>query len=62
MSSRSNISISSPAAGSFISRLITRIRKYIGRLFEPEEVEVTFRVDGKHVTYTYTKVEEKQVA
>ncbi len=31
-------------------------------LFKPEEVEVTFNVKGKNITYTYTKVEHKQVA
>ena len=31
-------------------------------LFEPEEVEVTFKVEGKKVSYTYTKVSQKQVA
>ena len=31
-------------------------------LFEPEEVEVTFKVEGKKVSYTYIKVPHKQVA
>lgn len=62
MSNRSEITISSPAAGSFISRLISKARRHISRLFEPEVVEVTFHVEGTHVTYSYTKVEEKQVA
>jgi hypothetical protein len=34
----------------------------ITSLFEPEEVEVTFKVEGKKVSYTYTKVPHKQVA
>ncbi len=31
-------------------------------LFKPEVVEVTFKVDGKNTTYTYTKIPEKRVA
>ena len=31
-------------------------------LFEPEEVEVTFKEEGKTKSYTYTKVSHKQVA
>ena len=31
-------------------------------LFKPEEVEVTFKVEGKNMIYTYTKVIHKQVA
>ncbi|MBX2904552.1 MAG: hypothetical protein KF744_00850 [Taibaiella sp.] len=62
MNTRSNISISSPAAGTPFSRFFGKIARYVRHLFEPEEVEVTFHVEGKHVTYTYTKVEEKQVA
>ena len=34
----------------------------IAGLFEPEEVEVTFKVEGNKVSYTYTKVSDKQVA
>lgn len=34
----------------------------IGELFEPEEVEVTFKGTGRNITYTYTKVEHKQTA
>ena len=41
---------------------LKRIRNSIIRLFRPEEVEVTFKVEGNKVRYTYTVVEEKQVA
>ena len=34
----------------------------INDLFRPEEVEVTFKNDGKNMSYTYTKVTHKQVA
>ena len=34
----------------------------IADLFKPEEVEVTFKVEGKVMKYTYTKIEHKQVA
>ena len=42
----------------FFKKLGTKITG----LFEPEEVEVTFKVEGKNVNYTYTKVAHKQVA
>jgi len=44
--------------GLFFKKLGSRIIS----LFEPEEVEVTFKVEGKKTSYTYTKVEHKQVA
>ena len=34
----------------------------ISDIFKPEEVEVTFNGEGKNLTYTYTKVSQKQVA
>jgi len=34
----------------------------IRAIFQPEEVEVTFSGKGKNITYTYTKVSDKQVA
>jgi hypothetical protein len=39
----------------FFKGLVNRI----SHLFEPEEVEVTFRRDGNKITYTYTKVSHK---
>ena len=39
-----------------------RFGQWINEMFQPEEVEVTFKDDGKNVTYTYTKVAHKQVA
>ena len=42
----------------FFKQLGTRI----ANLFRPEEVEVTFKVEGKSVKYTYIKTEQKQVA
>ena len=35
---------------------IKKIGEKIAGLFKPEEVEVTFKVEGKSVKYTYTKV------
>lgn len=43
-------------------RFLKRIADKIAALFEPEEVEVTFKVKGKKTSYTYTKVVNKQVA
>lgn len=45
-----------------ISGLFKKLANRIYDLFKPEEVEVTFKVDGKNTTYTYTKVPQKQVA
>ena len=45
-----------------LSQLIRKIRGKITGLFEPEEVEVTFKNEGKTMSYTYTKVPHKQVA
>ncbi len=42
----------------FFRKLIDRIAD----LFQPEEVEVTFEKKGNNITYTYTKVNHKQVA
>lgn len=45
-----------------IPLLFRKLVRSISDLFQPEEVEVTFKVDGKNTTYTYTKVPQKQVA
>ena len=47
---------------SVLRTLLRQIGDKLARLFEAEEVEVTFRVEGKRIGYTYTKVEHKQVA
>jgi hypothetical protein len=39
-----------------------KLKQGISNLFKPEVVEVTFKIDGDHITYTYTKVSEKKVA
>jgi len=50
------------AGTSALTLFFKRLSRRISRLFEPEEVEVTFKVDGSRISYTYTKVEHKQVA
>jgi hypothetical protein len=45
-----------------IARLVRRLVIKVQELFQPEEVEVTFTVEGKNVKYTYTKVQQKQIA
>ena len=45
-----------------ISLFFKKLGSKISDLFEPEEVEVTFKMEGKKRTYTYTKVTHKQVA
>lgn len=42
----------------FFRRFWTRLHD----LFEPEEVEVTFKSEGNRISYTYTKVAHKQIA
>jgi hypothetical protein len=52
-------------AGSFrssVSIFFKKLANRINNLFRPEEVEITFKVEGKNITYTYTVVEQKQVA
>ena len=53
-----NNTIKSTGIKSWLSKLSTGFRN----LFKAEEVEVTFKVEGTKVRYTYTKVEEKKVA
>ena len=45
-----------------LHRFFTWLRSKISNLFEPEEVEVTFKKDGNKMSYTYTKADHKQVA
>lgn len=45
-----------------VSRIFKTIRTRISGIFAPQEVEVTFKTDGKKVRYTYTKVSEQKVA
>ncbi len=39
-----------------------RLGRKVADLFQPEEVEVTFKEEGSTRSYTYTKVSQKQVA
>jgi hypothetical protein len=48
--------------GGKLGILLNMLKVKISSLFEPEEVEVTFKVEGKQTKYTYTKVSHKQVA
>ena len=50
--------VKSNGAVHFFKTLGSKIRG----LFQPEEVEVTFKVEGNKTSYTYTKVAHKQVA
>lgn len=45
-----------------IKSIFRKLRAKVAGFFQPEEVEVTFSVKGKNITYTYTKVDHKQVA
>lgn len=62
MNSTSKMRNSYAAKGSWIAVFFKGLGHKIVGLFEPEEVEVTFKVEGNKTTYTYTKVSQKQVA
>lgn len=62
MNSTSKMRNSSAGKGSWIAILFRSLGHKVATLFEPEEVEVTFKVEGNKTTYTYTKVTQKQVA
>lgn len=52
-----------PIRINMIKRLLKKVKEKIISLFEPEEVEVDFTVEGEKIRYTYTKVHHhKQVA
>ena len=51
-----------PTVFSSPAHFLRRLSHMISDLFKPEEVEVTFKVEGNTTRYTYTKVPEKQVA
>jgi|GEM_PF-5886965 len=62
MKSVSGTGKKNPSGGFWLTDAARWLRRNISDLFKPEEVEVTFKVEGDNVTYTYTKVNEKQVA
>lgn len=62
MNSSSKMSNSSAGKGSWFAVFFRSLVHKVVSLFEPEEVEVTFKVEGNKTTYTYTKVSQKQVA
>ena len=41
-----------------LKQLVSKIRSF----FEPQEVEVIFKVEGNKMRYTYTRVAERKVA
>ncbi len=45
-----------------LKRMFKQFCSKIISVFEPEEVEVTFKEHGNRTSYTYTKVARKQVA
>ena len=57
-----NVELGNKPAANMIKRLLKKVRERIISLFEPEEVEVTFKVDGEKVRYTYTKIHHHKVA
>ncbi len=45
-----------------VVRIFQKLGGMVVGLFEPEEVEVTFKEEGDKTSYTYTKVQQKQAA
>jgi len=45
-----------------VVRIFQRLGGMVVGLFEPEEVEVTFKEEGDKSSYTYTKVHQKHAA
>jgi len=62
MNSTPKMRNSSADIGSWFAVFFRSLGHKLVSLFEPEEVEVTFKVEGNKTTYTYTKVTQKQVA
>jgi hypothetical protein len=46
---------------SVLARMFKKLGGKISGIFEPEEVEVTFKSEGNKVSYTYTKVRHELV-
>ena len=49
----------SKPGGSMFRKMLYRVRVKISRLFEPEEVEVTFVEEDNTVKYSYRKIGHK---
>ena len=62
MKAMKNKSKSSMGSRKPVVLFFKRLLRSMSEMFQPEEVEVTFKGEGNHTTYTYTKVEHKQVA
>jgi hypothetical protein len=51
-----------PGKKSFFLHFFPTLVQSIKNLFEPEEVEVTFKTDGDKTKYTYTVIDHHQHA
>lgn len=45
-----------------VARIFQKLGGMVVGLFEPEEVEVTFKEEGNKTSYSYRKVPQKQAA
>ena len=61
MNTENNVSPAAKDANSLI-RFFKKVGEKVAALFQPEEVEVTFKGEGNKKSYTYTKVHNKQAA
>ena len=62
MKPENKIKLPDTSKTSLAVRLFQKLGGMVVGLFEPEEVEVTFKEEGDKTSYTYTKVQQKQVA
>ncbi len=62
MKPENNIKLPKNSATAGQNSFFKKLGRKVASLFEPEEVEVTFKEEGSTKSYTYTKVHQKQVA
>ena len=62
MNPKSKRNLSNADKPNLVVRIFQKLSGMVVGLFEPEEVEVTFKEEGNKTSYSYTKVPQKQAA
>ena len=62
MNPKNKSNLSNADKPNLVVRIFQKLSGMVVGLFEPEEVEVTFKEEGNKSSYTYTKVPQKQAA
>ena len=62
MNPKNKRNLSNADKPNLVVRIFQKLSGMVVGLFEPEEVEVTFKEEGNKSSYTYTKVPQKQAA